>query len=124
MATSAPLSRCPRCTTTIRFADVVGATSLDDEFVTVGMICAECTLASHMRVAKATWQKMLGAAKAAHVETNQTPPDAEAARRADIGRTVKAARLVDLDTMTDLGDILAGWEWQERVAPETIVKEL
>lgn len=114
------LTRCPRCGTNLTSENVTGTTKFDERHTTVGMVCHECELSATMKVLTSLWKSMIKEEKLPDVKVDERKqPEG---RR--IGQVVKAFREVELVNVVTVEDITWIWDYQSKVAPETVPVEV
>ena len=116
MNAASPLTRCPRCSTVIGYGNIVGATGIDDVWLSVGLICPLCHLGSHLKIARTDWERLMGAEPQGQQVSKESRP-AEGAGSIDpreIGRMVKGFATVELSPSLTVDDLRAIWDYQER----------
>lgn len=102
----------------MRMADVTGTTSLEAGFLSVAVLCPECSLLATMRVAESVWAKF----NAQHGPVKSDDRRQPEGRK--IGLQVKAFREVELAQVYTIDDVLWVWEAQEAMRPESIPLEV
>jgi hypothetical protein len=125
LTTSSPLTECPRCSQQITFGDVVGTSPIDEMLLAVGLLCPTCGLGCHLRVERAKWDALLD--RSDGQKRSQSMSDAPGGGSVDgrlVGRTVKGFAEVELSPPSlSVGDLLLRWDYQAKVAPDTIPRE-
>lgn len=116
------LTLCPRCGSKMHMADVTGTTPLEDDYVSVAVLCPECSLLATMKISGVVWAKFAKDAKDARPTVKSDERRQPQGRR--IGQVVKAFREVELAQVYTIDDITWVWEAQEAMRPESIPLEV